>query len=137
MRPRRSAGTPTYGSWIEKNPCVLPEGMNRRVANPFQVVPLESTYVLLGVFWFLAIEQVMYAVDVPLFQGPLSQVHVRHVEVPTRLEFLRRRFPERWGDREKHKHGHDHRHEHTVMSDEDRAIASRVASARLRRASPN
>lgn len=68
--------------------------------------------------------------------GRRSKVTERTIRDPrSAIEFLRRRFPDRWGDREKHRH--EHRHEHRVMSPEDRAIASRVASSRLRRASPN
>lgn len=68
--------------------------------------------------------------------GRNSKVTERTIRDPrSAIEFLRRRFPERWGDREKHKHDHNHHHQHVVMSPEDRAIASRVASARLRRTS--
>lgn len=70
--------------------------------------------------------------------GRRTKITERTVRDPrSAIEFLKRRFPDRWGDREKHKHDHEHRHEHVVMSAEDRAIASRIASARLRRASPN
>ncbi len=68
--------------------------------------------------------------------GRRSKITERTIRDPrSAIEFLRRRFPERWGDREKHKHDHTHQHEHVVMSPEDKAIASRVASARLRRTS--
>ncbi len=70
--------------------------------------------------------------------GRHSKVIERTIRDPrSAIEFLRRRFPERWGDREKHKHDHEHKHEHVVMSAEDRAIASRVASARLGRPTAN
>lgn len=70
--------------------------------------------------------------------GRHSKVTERMIRDPrSAIEFLKRRFPDRWGDREKHKHDHEHKHEHTVMSVEDRAIASRIASSRLRRASRN
>ncbi len=70
--------------------------------------------------------------------GRHSKVTERTLRDPrSAIEFLRRRFPDRWGDREKHKHDHEHKHEHVVISDEDRAIASRIASARLRRPTAN
>lgn len=70
--------------------------------------------------------------------GRRSKVTERTVHDPrSAIEFLRRRFPDRWGDREKHRHDHKHHGKHVGMSAEDLAIASRVASARLRRASPN
>lgn len=55
------------------------------------------------------------------------------------IEFLQRRFSKEWSMKEQIDHQHEHQHsgEIVIRSEEDRAIASRIASARLGRATPN